>query len=260
MTILEKILARKVKEVEEAKGRISQGELTERLSSVSRPRGFKNALKIGAAPVIIAEIKRRSPSKGEIRKNFDPVECAESYVDGGAAALSVLTDEHYFGGHLGFLSNIRKRAPLPLLRKDFIIDSYQIDETLVSGADAVLLIVAALDQKALFDLYERAKSIDLDVLVEVHDHLELDRAREIGADLIGVNNRNLDTFVTDIRATEKLSEKMPKNAVFVSESGIRDAEDILRLSSVGVQAFLVGETLMRQKNPGLALKNLRRGS
>jgi indole-3-glycerol phosphate synthase len=257
LTILDEIIARKATEVAEAKARVAPEALADRLSAAEPRRGFRRALVDSPAPAVIAEIKKRSPSKGEIRKDFDPVACATAYLDGGAAALSVLTDEHYFGGHLDFLGLAREAVPLPILRKDFMIDPYQIDEAMVFGADAILLIVAALEAGRLRDLYAYAKELGLDVLVEVHDAAELDRARTLGADLIGVNNRDLKTFSTRLEVTEVLAPKVPEQALLVAESGIHHPEDIRRLQDVGARAFLVGESLMRQRDPGDALKTLR---
>jgi len=257
VTILSEILKRKEIEIIERKRKIPQEKLRDKLNSVSRPRGFKNAIIKAPSPAVIAEIKRRSPSKGEIRKNFDPTQCAEMYARGGAAALSVLTDEFYFGGHLDYLKQIRQCVPIPLLRKDFMIDTYQIDEAIIHGADAILLIVAALSEEILLSLYSYARSVNLDVLVEVHDVSELDRAIGIGSELIGVNNRNLKTFVTDIRVTEKLAAKVPPNCTLISESGIGETAEMLRLSDLGVKGFLVGESLMRQPDLAYALKRLR---
>ena len=257
VTILSEILKRKEIEIIERKRKIPQEKLRDKLNSVSRPRGFKNAIIKAPSPAVIAEIKRRSPSKGEIRKNFDPTQCAEMYARGGAAALSVLTDEFYFGGHLDYLKQIRQCVPIPLLRKDFMIDTYQIDEAIIHGADAILLIVAALSEEILLSLYSYAKSVNLDVLVEVHDVSELDRAIGIGSELIGVNNRNLKTFVTDISVTEKLAAKVPPNCTLISESGIGENAEMLRLSNFGVKGFLVGESLMRQPDLAYALKRLR---
>jgi indole-3-glycerol phosphate synthase len=229
--------------------------LAGRAAAAAAPRGFRRAL-LGRGPRVIAELKRRSPSKGEIRPDFDPVAIALAYQSGGAAALSVLTDERYFGGSLAVLEAVRAATALPLLRKDFVIDAYQIDEARVAGADAVLLIVAALAPGALAPLYEYARSLGLDVLVEVHDEAELDIAKGIGADLIGINNRDLETFVTDLAVTERLAKRVPQGALVVAESGIFGPEDVARLARAGASAFLVGESLMREADPGLALRRL----
>jgi indole-3-glycerol phosphate synthase len=205
---------------------------------------------------VIAELKRRSPSKGEIRPDFDAVAIARAYQAGGAAALSVLTDERFFGGSLAVLEAVRAASSLPLLRKDFVIDSYQIDEARVAGADAVLLIVAALTPRTLSRLDEHARDLDLDVLVEVHDEAELEVAKTIGADLIGINNRDLKSFATDLAVTERLAKLVPEGVLIVAESGISEPADVERLARAGATAFLVGESLMREPDPGLALRRL----
>jgi indole-3-glycerol phosphate synthase len=258
MTILDEILEHKRQEVAASKRRVSTDEMRERAEECRETvRGLRQALGGGVRPRVIAEIKRRSPSKGEIRSDFDPVDCARSYADAGAAAISVLTDEHYFGGRLEFLETIRAAVSVPLLRKDFMIDAYQIDEARVSGADAVLLIVAALPEEQLGRLRQRALSLGLDALVEVHDERELETALAAGADLIGINNRDLRSFETDLAVTERLAPRVPGNALIVAESGIFSHEEIRRLEGVGVHAFLVGESLMREADVGLALRRLR---
>jgi indole-3-glycerol phosphate synthase len=265
MTILDEILEHKRQEVAASKQRVSTEEMAERAGEMEGGageyretiRGFRQALGGGAGPRVIAEIKRRSPSKGEIRRDFDPVDCARSYADAGAAAISVLTDEHYFGGRLEFLEAIRSAVGVPLLRKDFVVDAYQIDEARVSGADAVLLIVAALPGEQLGRLRQRALALGLDALVEVHDERELEMALAAGADLIGINNRDLRSFQTDLAVTERLAPRVPGDALIVSESGIFSHQEIRRLEGVGVHAFLVGESLMREADVGLALRRLR---
>jgi indole-3-glycerol phosphate synthase len=258
MTILDEILAHKRTEVAAAKERLGPGALAARAEAYTEPlRGFRSALERAPAPAVIAEVKRRSPSKGEIRPDFEPVGCARAYARGGAAALSVLTDERYFGGHLDFLAPIRRAVPLPLLRKDFTIDAYQVDEARVAGADAVLLIVAALEPARLAALRERAAALGLDALVEVHDERELDQALAAGADLVGVNNRDLRTFVTDLTVTERLAARAPAGVFLVAESGIAKPADVARLAKAGARAFLVGESLMREPEPGEALRRLR---
>jgi indole-3-glycerol phosphate synthase len=205
----------------------------------------------------VAELKRRSPSRGELRPDFEPVACALDYAEGGAAALSVLTDEHFFGGRLEYLAAVRAAVALPLLRKDFLIDAYQVDEARVAGADAVLLIVSALAPPALAALLGRARALGLDALVEVTDERELDAALSAGADLVGVNNRDLKTFVTDLTVTERLAPRVPASVLLVAESGIAGPADVARLARAGARAFLVGESLMRQPEPGRALRRLR---
>jgi indole-3-glycerol phosphate synthase len=256
--ILDEILERKRHELDRARRVQSPEDLAREASAVALPvRGFRAALRSSPEPRIIAEIKRRSPSRGEIRPDFDPVACAEAYEEGGAAALSVLTDEHFFGGHLSFLSKLRGAVSLPLLRKDFTLDAYQVDEARVAGADAVLLIVAALTQEDLLALHARATGLSLDVLVEVHDEAQLERALDAGADLIGINNRDLKSFDADLSVTERLAPRIPEGTVVVAESGIYTPEDVRRLAEVGAHAFLVGESLMRQDDLRRAVRALR---
>jgi indole-3-glycerol phosphate synthase len=211
-------------------------------------RPFRAALQRGNEVAIIAEVKKASPSAGIIAADFNPLSQAREYARGGAHALSVLTDERYFGGHLNYLKQIREQVDLPLLRKDFIVHELQIYESVVAGADAILLIVASLDDPTLLSLYNRAKSCQLDVLVEVHDLAEMERALDLGADIIGINNRNLKTFEIDLGTTEGLAEEIPNDTVAVSESGIQSAEEVRRVRACGVNAILVGEALMRAKN------------
>ncbi len=194
---------------------------------------------------LIAEVKKASPSAGVIAENFDPVAIARQYEAAGAHAISVLTDEQFFQGHLSYLSKIREAVDLPLLRKDFILHEAQIYEASVAGADAILLIVAALEQDRLKALYEEAAVCQLDVLVEVHTREELDRALEIEAKLIGINNRNLVTFEVDLKTTEELSEDVPDGVILVSESGLKTRADTQRVFACGCNAILVGESLMR---------------
>jgi len=259
MTILDEILDRKRQEVADAKARLGARDLARRARACTLPpRGFRSALLSMQGIAVIAEVKRRSPSKGLIRPDFDPVEIARAYARGGAACISVLTDSHYFGGSLESLAKIRSAVDQPLLCKDFMIDTYQIDAARVAGADAILLIVAALDQDRLKDLQSCAVGLGLDVLVEVHDESELDRALAIGADLIGVNNRDLKTFEVDLANTERLASRLSPSAeiVLVAESGIATFEDVKRLERAGASGFLVGESLMRQPDPGKALEAL----
>ncbi len=213
-------------------------------------RGFRAALDRGAEHLaVIAEVKKASPSVGLIDPNFDPIRQAQRYIDGGASCLSILTDEKYFQGSLGYLSKISEFSPVPLLRKDFTIHEIQIHEAVIAGADAILLIVAALDDELMRRLYDEAKSLQLDVLVEVHDLPEMDRALELGADLIGINNRNLKTFEVDMGTTELLADEVPADVILVSESGIKTHDDALRALRAGANAVLIGETLMRADDP-----------
>jgi indole-3-glycerol phosphate synthase len=263
VTILDEILADKREEVARSKRALPPDELGALARAVTDPpRGFRAALLRSPRPRIIAEIKRRSPSRGELRSDFDPVACARAYADSGAAALSVLTDERHFGGHLDYLGLARRSVALPILRKDFVVDAYQIDEARAFGADAVLLIAAAFAAERrvaeLGRLRSRAKELGLDALVEVHDPAELADALASGADLLGVNNRDLRSFEVDLSTTVRLASGLPEGVVLVAESGIHTPEDIARLDAAGADAFLVGEALMRAADLGAALRQLRR--
>lgn len=212
--------------------------------------GFRAALDRGPGRLgVIAEVKKASPSVGLIDPDFDPIRQAGRYLDGGASCLSILTDEKYFQGSLSYLTKISKISDVPLLRKDFTIHEVQIHEAVVSGADAILLIVAALNDDQLRRLYDEARAFMLDVLVEVHDLPEMERALELGADLIGVNNRNLKTFAVDLATTERLAEEVPDEVLLVSESGIKTHADALRVLQAGANAVLIGEALMRAQDP-----------
>ena len=220
--------------------------LREAASAAPPTRGFAAALRAPAEVRLLAEIKNRSPSAGAIREGADPVDVARSYEVGGAAALSVLTDERFFGGSLDALRRVRAAVSLPLLRKDFIIDPVQIWEARAAGADAILLIVRILDDAQLRALHDAALALGLDVLVEIHDPAELDRALAIGATLIGVNNRDLSTFQTDLALSFEVAPGVDAGVTLVAESGIRTRADVEQLGAVGVDAILVGESLMRQ--------------
>jgi indole-3-glycerol phosphate synthase len=252
--VLDLIVAAKVKRIEEAKRRVPVESLG--TSGVHDPRSFADALSKKAGVNVIAEIKRRSPSKGIIREDFDPVWIAHSYADGGAAALSVLCEEDFFGGSLDHLAEIRKSIDLPLLRKDFIFDEYQLYESALAGADAVLLIVAILEDELLTRLLGLSKELGLAALVEVHSKDEMVRAARAGASIIGVNNRDLTTFKVDLDTSLHLAPAAPGGAILVSESGIDSGSDILKLKASGFNAFLIGEHLMRAQHPGAALRTL----
>lgn len=212
--------------------------------------GFRAALDLGPDRLgIIAEVKHASPSAGVIDPNFDPVRQARMYLDGGASCMSVLTDEKYFQGALADLTKISPISHIPLIRKDFIRHEIQIYQAIIAGADAILLIVAVLDDETLRRLYQTARDFQLDVLVEVHDMPEMERALDLGADLIGINNRNLKTFSTDLATTELLADEAGDDVLLVSESGIKDARDCMRVLEAGANAILVGEALMRANNP-----------
>jgi len=253
--ILEQIVARRRERLEEAKRKFPLDQLLAELPTVIGGARFASALR-GDAVNIIAEIKRRSPSKGVIRENFDPVNIALNYTANGAAAISCLTEEDFFDGSIDHLRRVREVAPLPLLRKDFIFDEYQIYEAAHAGADAVLLIAAMLDGPRLNDLLKVAYSLGLDALVEIHDREEMEMALCYDVRLLGINNRNLRTFVTMLDTSLRLAADLPKEITLVSESGIRTREDIERLRAAGFHAFLIGEELMRAEDEGKALREL----
>jgi indole-3-glycerol phosphate synthase len=257
--ILRKILARKVEEIRERSARVSLHELSARIDDASPVRGFVAALesKIAAGHAgVIAEVKKASPSKGVMRPDFHPAEIARSYAAGGAACLSVLTDVDFFQGADVYLREARSACPLPVLRKDFTIDPYQVYEARALGADCILLIVAALGDAALVELAELAGELGMDVLVEVHDGEELERALATPARLIGINNRNLRTFETSLDTTLNLRSRVPADRLLVTESGIVTREDVARMRAADVHAFLVGETFMRAQDPGAELRRL----
>jgi indole-3-glycerol phosphate synthase len=257
--ILNRILARKAEEIAERRARLPLAELSARIAELPDTRGFAAAIeaKIAAGlPAVIAEVKKASPSKGVIRANFDPVAIARSYAAGGAACLSILTDSDFFQGSETFLQQAREACSLPLLRKDFILDPYQVYEARAIGADCILLIAAALDDDVLMQLSLLAAELDLDVLCEVHDEEELERALALPVPLIGVNNRNLRSFETSLETSLSLQELMEYDRILVAESGIHTPEDVVRLRAGGIQAFLVGEAFMRAEDPGAELRRL----
>ncbi|HEV2606498.1 MAG TPA: indole-3-glycerol phosphate synthase TrpC [Xanthomonadaceae bacterium] len=257
--ILQTILARKVEEIRERSARVSLEELAARCADLPATRGFADALEASIArgnAAVIAEIKKASPSKGVIRADFDPAAIARSYERGGATCLSVLTDVDFFQGADAYLQQARAACALPVLRKDFVIDPYQVYEARTLGADCILLIVAALDDAALMDLSLLAAELDMDVLVEAHDGEELERALDVPSRLIGINNRNLRTFDVSLDTTLALRERVPADRVLVTESGIVTAADVARMRAAGVHAFLVGETFMRAEDPGAELRRL----
>ena len=257
--ILQRILARKAEELAERSAAVPLRELTARVAGLPPTRGFAAAIeaKIEAdLPAVIAEVKKASPSKGVIRADFDPAAIARSYEQAGAACLSVLTDRDFFQGSEDYLGQARAACSLPILRKDFVIDPYQLYEARVIGADCILLIVAALSDTALLDLSMLAAELDLDVLCEVHDAEEMERALALPVPLIGVNNRNLRTFETSLETSIALQEQMEYDRILVSESGIHTPADVAMLREAGINAFLVGEAFMRAGDPGLALQRL----
>ena len=257
--VLKRILARKQEEVAERRDRVSLFELKARAASAPPVRGFADAVqaKIAAGlPAVIAEVKKASPSKGVIRADFHPAEIARSYEVGGAACLSVLTDIDFFQGSDAYLQQARAACSLPVLRKDFIVDAYQLYEARVLGADCVLLIAAALDDAQLSEYAFIADELGMDVLVEVHDLDELERALPIPARLLGINNRNLKTFEVSLQTTLELKVAVPADRVLVTESGILARADVALMRDNAIHAFLVGEAFMRQPDPGAALSAL----
>ena len=258
-TVLDRIVAATRARVAEAKRSTDLREL-ERRAELHVPRGFRRALaaKSRDGIAVIAELKKASPSKGMIRAEFHPTELARELEAAGAAALSVLTDEEFFQGSLGNLREASAAVAIPCLRKDFMVDEFQLLEGRANSTDAVLLIVAALSPEELSSLAAGARRLGLDVLCEVHDREELQRALDVGCDLIGVNTRDLRTFKVDLSAAFELAEKIPAGVVRVAESGIHSAEDVARLRTAGYHAFLIGESLMRAERPGEALRELMR--
>jgi indole-3-glycerol phosphate synthase len=257
-TVLKKILARKAEEIAERKAKVSLEQLKQAIQGASAPRGFANALqeKIAAGEsAVIAEIKKASPSKGVIREDFDPVSIAQSYELGGAACLSVLTDVDFFQGADQYLIDARAACKLPVIRKDFIVDQYQLYEARAMGADCVLLIVSALKVSELEALHAKALELGLDVLVEVHDQPELDIALTIENPLIGINNRNLHTFEVSLDNTFELLDQIPAERIVITESGIHSSQDVKAMKEKNVHGFLVGEAFMRSDNPGQKLKS-----
>ncbi|UVE17374.1 indole-3-glycerol phosphate synthase TrpC [Pseudomonas sp. LS44] len=259
-TILEKILARKVEEVRERSSVVSLAELEREARAADAPRGFANAMLEQARrkqPAVIAEIKKASPSKGVLRENFVPAEVAKSYADGGATCLSVLTDVDFFHGADRYLQEARSACNLPVIRKDFMVDPYQIVEARALGADCVLLIVSALADAQMAELAAVAKDFNLDVLVEVHDGEELERAlNTLDTPLVGINNRNLHTFEVSLETTLDLLPRIPRDRMVITESGIMNRADVELMEISEVFGFLVGEAFMRVENPGAELQRL----
>lgn len=257
--ILKKIILRKREEIAERTVKLPLEQLIASLEGGSPTRGFADAIakKIGSGkPGVIAEIKKASPSKGVIREDFHPAEIARSYQQGGAACLSILTDIDFFQGDDEYLKQARAACQLPVIRKDFIIDPYQVYEARAIGADCILLITACLDDARMSELNDLAHHLKMDVLIEVHDNEELSRALQVDNRLIGINNRNLRTFDMDLNTTLEMLERIPEDRILVTESGIHTTEDVALMRQNGVNAFLVGEAFMRAEEPGGKLAEL----
>jgi len=257
--ILQKIIYRKAEVIERRRARLPLEELMAMAKSVPPPRDFVEALLERIElnqPAVIAEIKKASPSKGVIRENFNPVEIARSYAKSSAACLSVVTEEDFFQGSDDYLKQAREACSLPVLRKDFVIDPYQVYESRWIGADCILLIVAALGDGQLNELCGLAHNLEMDVLIEVHDEEELERALRVPNKMIGINNRNLHTFETSLNTTLSMLDRIPPDSLLISESGIQTSEDVKMMREHGVKAFLIGEAFMTADDPGARLKEL----
>ncbi len=257
--ILKKILDRKAEEIANRKQRMPIETLQEIASSIEAPRGFSAALQSRARskkPAIIAEIKKASPSKGVIRENFKPLEIAQDYAMNGATCLSILTDKDFFQGSEAYLQMARESCPLPVLRKDFMIDPYQIHESRALGADCILLIVAALEDEQMLELANTATELGMDVLVETHNAQELERALSLDTKLIGINNRDLRTFETSLQTTLDLKQSIPDDCLVITESGIHTQEDVQLMLDNDIYTFLVGEAFMRADSPGKKMREL----
>lgn len=257
--ILQRILRRKREEIAERGARVSLTELRRQAAAAPAPRDFVGALRAKldtGSPAVIAEIKKASPSKGVLRADFDPATIARSYAAHGAACLSVLTDRDFFEGGEDYLREARAACELPVLRKDFIVDAYQVYEARVIGADCILLIAAALDDALMHELAQLAAELRMAVLVEVHDADELERALALPTPLVGINNRDLRTFATSLETTLNLLDRIPRDRIVITESGLHRREEVLLMRRHHVHAFLVGETFMRADDPGAALTDL----
>jgi indole-3-glycerol phosphate synthase len=254
--ILDDIIANKKEELAGTKRRSPLAEVKARAADAGKTRGFGQALSAAGGIKLIAEVKKASPSKGVVREDFDPVLIAQTYEKSGASCISVLTEEKFFQGRIEYLAAIRKAAGLPLLRKDFIFDEYQVYEARAAGADAVLLISACLGKEQMAEYLGIAGQLGLDALVESHTYRELDKALLAGATLVGINNRDLSTFLVSLDTTLDLLKDIPDDRIVVSESGIKTRDDVVKLEKAGVDAVLVGEGLMREKDIGMKVKEL----
>jgi indole-3-glycerol phosphate synthase len=254
--ILDEIIENKKRELAETKRRAPLPDIKSKASGAEPTRGFEKVLSSPGDIRLIAEVKKASPSKGVIREDFDPIAIARTYEESGASCLSVLTEKKFFQGELEYLDRIRKVVKLPLLRKDFILDEYQIHEARAAGADAILLIAACLEREQMTDYLGIARQLGLDVLVESHTYKELDKSLRAGATLVGINNRDLATFTVSLQTTLDLLKDIPDDRTVVSESGIRTRDDVVRLHKAGVDAVLVGESLMREKDIGKKVNQL----
>lgn len=257
MNALKNIVARKAERVDEAQCRLAIGEIRKRLTDTESPRNFREALKRGQGPIkLVAEVKKASPSKGLIRKDFDPLQIASVYESNPVSAISVLTEEDFFQGHISHLRRVKQVTTKPILRKDFIIDEYQLYESRFYGADAVLLIAAILDRRRAEDFLQLASSLGLAVLFEVHNEGDLEKALFIDADIIGINNRDLETLAIDLTTTLRLKEIIPAGKIIVSESGIRTRQDVVTMQEEGIDAMLIGTSFMESPDIGEKIRQL----
>jgi indole-3-glycerol phosphate synthase len=252
MNFLQTILAKKREEVLRRKNDVPLATLCGKPLYTRTPYSLAGSLRT-SSPAVIAEVKKASPSKGLLRPDFDPVAIAREYASGGACALSVLTDENFFQGRLEYLESIRRVVDLPLLRKDFILDSYQLHESKSAGADAILLIVAALERNQLIELHAEARSLGLECMVEIHSEKEIETIAGLPDSVVGINNRDLNTFDTDLGVSMRIRPKLPADVTCVSESGISNEDDLIVLARAGIHAVLIGEMFMRAPSPGRAL-------